>query len=72
MIRRIKLVNFMSHANTVIEPADGLTILVGQNNCGKSAIVAASSNPQRKRDGRLHGPSWRANALSRLKLTMVT
>jgi exonuclease SbcC len=41
MIRRIKLVNFMSHTETVIEPADGLTILVGQNNCGKSAIVAA-------------------------------
>lgn len=41
MIRRIKLVNFMSHSNTVIEPADGLTILIGQNNCGKSAIVSA-------------------------------
>ena len=31
----------MSHTNTVIEPAEGLTILTGQNNCGKSAIVAA-------------------------------
>jgi AAA domain-containing protein len=41
MIRRIRLVNFMSHTDTVIEPADGLTILVGQNNCGKSAIVSA-------------------------------
>lgn len=41
MIRRIELVNFMSHARTVIEPADGLTVLVGPNNCGKSAIVAA-------------------------------
>ncbi len=31
----------MSHARTVIEPADGLTVLVGPNNCGKSAVVAA-------------------------------
>ena len=41
MIRRIELVNFMSHARTVIEPADGLTVLVGPNNCGKSAVVTA-------------------------------
>lgn len=41
MIRRIELVNFMSHAKTVIEPAEGLTVLVGPNNCGKSAVVAA-------------------------------
>jgi exonuclease SbcC len=41
MITRIELTNFMSHAHTVIEPASGLTVLVGPNNCGKSAIVAA-------------------------------
>lgn len=41
VIRRIELRNFMSHARTVIEPADGLTVLVGPNNCGKSAVVAA-------------------------------
>lgn len=41
MIRRITLKNFMSHVDTVIEPADGLTVLVGPNNCGKSAVVAA-------------------------------
>ena len=41
MIRRIRLVNFMSHVHTVIEPADGLTVLVGPNNCGKSAVVTA-------------------------------
>ncbi len=41
MIKRIELANFMSHEHTVIEPADGLTVLVGPNNCGKSAVVAA-------------------------------
>jgi len=41
MIRRIELKNFMSHEHTVIEPAEGLTVLVGPNNCGKSAVVAA-------------------------------
>ena len=41
MITRIELKNFMSHAQTVIEPAAGLTVLVGPNNVGKSAIVAA-------------------------------
>ena len=41
MIKRIELVNFMSHEHTVIEPSDGLTVLIGPNNCGKSAIVNA-------------------------------
>jgi exonuclease SbcC len=41
MITRIELKNFMSHVDTVIEPAPGLTVLVGPNNVGKSAIVAA-------------------------------
>ncbi len=41
MIRRITLQNYMSHSNTVIEPAGGLTVLVGPNNCGKSAVVSA-------------------------------
>src|SRR5689334_14794262 len=41
MITRIELTNFMSHEHTVIEPAAGLTVLVGPNNCGKSAVVAA-------------------------------
>jgi exonuclease SbcC len=31
----------MSHARTVIEPAAGLTVLIGPNNCGKSAVVSA-------------------------------
>ncbi len=41
MITRIELVNYMSHKRTVIEPAEGLTVLVGPNNCGKSAIADA-------------------------------
>lgn len=31
----------MSHGKTVIELADGLTVLTGPNNCGKSALVSA-------------------------------
>ena len=41
MIRRIELINFMSHEHTIIEPSEGLTVLVGPNNCGKSAVVTA-------------------------------
>jgi len=41
VIRRIILENFMSHGKTVIDLADGLTVLTGPNNCGKSAVVAA-------------------------------
>lgn len=41
MIRRIELENFMSHEHTVIDLAEGLTVLVGPNNCGKSAVVNA-------------------------------
>ncbi len=41
MLRRIILESFMSHAHTVIDLADGLTVLTGPNNCGKSAVVAA-------------------------------
>ena len=41
MITRVELTNFMSHKHTVIEPAAGLTVLVGPNNVGKSAVVAA-------------------------------
>ncbi len=41
MLRRITLVNYMAHAHTVIDLAEGLTVLVGPNNCGKSAVVEA-------------------------------
>lgn len=52
MIKRIELINFMSHEHTVFEPSDGLTVLIGPNNCGKSAVVSAlqvlCSNPTSK------------------------
>ena len=41
MLKRIELTNFMSHRHTVLDLAPGLTVLVGPNNCGKSAVVAA-------------------------------
>lgn len=41
MIRRIILENYMAHGRTVIDLAAGLTVLVGSNNCGKSAVVHA-------------------------------
>ena len=41
MIQRIELINFMSHPHTVLELDQGLTVLVGENNTGKSAIVNA-------------------------------
>jgi exonuclease SbcC len=41
VISRITLENFMSHKETLIEPSPGLTVLVGPNNCGKSAVVVA-------------------------------
>ena len=41
VIRRLELRNFMSHKHSVLEFSDGLTVLVGENNCGKSAVVSA-------------------------------
>lgn len=41
MIRRIVLSNFMAHAKTELQLADGLTVLVGPNNIGKSTVALA-------------------------------
>ena len=41
VIKRIELTNFMSHEHSVFELTEGLNVLVGPNNCGKSAVVAA-------------------------------
>ena len=41
MLKKITLVNFMSHERTELELHQGVNVLVGPNNCGKSAIVEA-------------------------------
>lgn len=41
MLKKIELTNFMSHSHSIFELVDGLNVIVGENNCGKSAIVAA-------------------------------
>ncbi len=41
VVKKIILENYMSHIRTELELADGLTVLVGPNNCGKSAVVEA-------------------------------
>jgi exonuclease SbcC len=51
MIKRIVLENYLSHARTVIEPAAGLTVLLGPNNCGKSAVVSALQTLARNASG---------------------
>jgi exonuclease SbcC len=41
VIKRIELKNFMSHEHSVFELTEGLNVLVGPNNCGKTAVVTA-------------------------------
>ena len=41
MLRKIVLSNFMAHAQTELNLADGLTVLVGPNNIGKSTVAVA-------------------------------
>ena len=43
IIRRLRLVNFISHRDTVIEIPRGLTAIVGSNGAGKTAILDAIS-----------------------------
>ena len=40
-IKQIRLVNFMSHKDTVIPLSDKVTLITGDNNIGKSAVVSA-------------------------------
>ena len=40
-VRSIELVNFQSHAHTIIPLSPGLTLINGDNDIGKSAIVSA-------------------------------
>jgi exonuclease SbcC len=41
VIGRVKLVNFLSHANTEIEFGEGLTVFIGRNGAGKSSVIDA-------------------------------
>jgi len=41
MIHKIVLSNFMAHAQSELQLADGLTVLVGPNNIGKSTFALA-------------------------------
>lgn len=45
MIRKIVLSNFMAHAHTELKLADGLTVLVGPNNIGKSTVADLDVTP---------------------------
>ncbi len=40
-IRQVRLVNCLSHEDTVVPLAPGVTLLTGDNNVGKSAVVTA-------------------------------
>lgn len=41
MLTKIRLRNYMSHSETEIELHPGVNVIIGPNNCGKSAIVSA-------------------------------
>ena len=41
MLKKIKLINFMSHKCSELELAEGVNVLTGPNNSGKSAVVTA-------------------------------
>ena len=40
-IKKIELINFMSHSYTVVKPAKGVNVLVGQKGSGKTGILEA-------------------------------
>jgi AAA15 family ATPase/GTPase len=40
-IKQIRLVNFMSHKDTIIPLSDKVSLITGDNNIGKSAVVSA-------------------------------
>ena len=40
-IEKIELKNFLSHKNTILEPGNGVTAILGENGAGKSSIVDA-------------------------------
>ncbi|GLI35625.1 AAA family ATPase [Desulforhabdus amnigena] len=68
MIRRITIENYMAHKSTTLDLAQGVTVITGPNNTGKSAIVEAirsiAQNPPTKNSIR-HGAK---SALVRMEL----
>jgi exonuclease SbcC len=59
MIKRITVRNFMTHKATVLELAEGVTVITGANNTGKSALVEAlrsiAHNPAHGKTAIRHG-----------------
>ena len=43
-ISRVRVENFRSLREFQLEPEDGVNLLVGENNAGKSAVLAALAN----------------------------
>jgi len=41
MLTKIRLQNYMSHAETELDLHPGVNVIIGPNNCGKSAILSA-------------------------------
>lgn len=59
MIRSLRLIDFMAHADSLLELDPGLNVLCGPNNTGKSAVVEAlrglCANPSSARHVIRHG-----------------
>jgi len=59
MIKRITVENYMAHKRSTIELAEGVTVITGPNNSGKSALVEAirsvAQNPPSGRHAVRHG-----------------
>lgn len=59
MIKRIIVENFMAHKSAVLDLAEGVTVITGPNNVGKSALVeairSAAQNPSQSKHAIRHG-----------------
>ena len=69
MITKIEIKNFQSHKHTVIDFSNGVNVIIGSSDCGKSAIIKAmrwciTNSPA--------GNSFRSNFASEKEPTSVT